>query len=202
MTMSRTDRVARPWAAGGSLFAAMMLVIIGCFQVLMGIEAIAKDKFFVVTPNYVYDLDTTAWGWIHLGIGALAILTGVFLFGDATWARLLGIVIVSLSAIANFFFIPYYPLWSLLIIAMDIYVIWALASRRVAADSAEGAMYMGTRTGDVTDTGARWTATNPAEGRAMSDRQTTARAADTAEGAQQRSSASAGTQPPANPPQG
>ena len=199
--MTRTDRVARPWAAGGTLFAAMMLVIIGCFQVLMGIEAIAKDKFFVVTQNYVYDLDTTAWGWIHVGIGALAVLTGVFLFGDAMWARALGIVIVSLSAIANFFFIPYYPLWSLLIIALDIYVIWALSSRRVPAGSEEGAMYMGTRSADVTDTGARWTATNPAEGRAMSDRQTT-RAADTAETAQERSSARAGSQPPTNPPQG
>lgn len=199
--MTRTDRVARPWAAGGTLFAAMMLVIIGCYQVLMGIAGIAKDKFFVVTPNYIYDLDTTAWGWIHLGIGAVAVLTGAFLFADLTWARALGVVIVSLSAIANFFFIPYYPLWSLLIIALDVYVVWALTSRRVAVESTEGAAYLGTRTGDMAEAGSRWTATNPAEGRAMSDRQA-ARATDTTEATQSRTSATAGTQPPANPPQG
>jgi hypothetical protein len=194
--MTRNDRVARPWAAGGSLFAAMMLVIIGCYQVLLGIAGIAKDQFFVVAPNYIYNLDTTAWGWIHLAIGALAVVTGAFLFTDATWARAAGIILVSLSAIANFFFIPYYPLWSLVIIALDIYVIWALSSPRRVETGA--AAYGGMRGESMTESGARWTATNPAEGRAMSDRQTAARPAEEMPGSARTSASSTSAQPPAN----
>ncbi|GAA1808609.1 hypothetical protein GCM10009682_32950 [Luedemannella flava] len=103
-------------------------MIMGLYQVFMGIAAIAKGQFFIVAPNYVYSIDTTAWGWVHLGIGAIAAITGFFLFTQATWARWVGIAIAGLSAVANFFFLPYYPIWSLVIIAMDVFVIWSLAA--------------------------------------------------------------------------
>ncbi|GAA3517893.1 DUF7144 family membrane protein [Actinocatenispora rupis] len=120
---------ARSWAAGGTVFAATMLLIVGVFQVLQGIEGIARGSFYVVAPNYLYHFNTTAWGWIHLAIGAVAVLTGVFLFvNQSVWARGAGIVLASLSAIANFFFIPYYPFWSLVMIALDAFVIWSLAT--------------------------------------------------------------------------
>lgn len=119
---------ARAWAQGGTVFGATMMIVIGVYQVLMGLVAVVRNEFYVVTPNYLYEIDTTAWGWIHLGIGALCILVGAFVFTGAAWARWLGIAIVSLSAIANFFFVPYYPLWSLLIIAADAWVIWSLAT--------------------------------------------------------------------------
>ncbi len=118
------------WAVGGTIFAATMMVIVGIFQVMMGIAAVVKDQFFVVSSDYVYKFDTTVWGWIHLGIGALAVLAGFFLFTDRMWARVIGIALASLSAIANFFFIPYYPIWSMLVIAVDVFVIWALSRPR------------------------------------------------------------------------
>lgn len=125
---------ARSWAWGGTMFAATMLVLVGVFQVLQGIEGIARGRFYVVAPNYLYEVNTTAWGWIHLAIGAVALLTGVFLFvSGSVWARGAGIVLASLSAIANFFFIPYYPFWSMVMIALDAFVIWSLATVGSAA---------------------------------------------------------------------
>jgi hypothetical protein len=125
MTQSTT---ARAWAAGGLVFAAVTMLLLGIWQILVGIAAIVEDEFFVVTPNYTYDIDTTAWGWTHLGIGVLLVLSGLALFSGANWARVIGIMVAALSAIANFLFLPYYPLWSLAIIALAVFVIWALAS--------------------------------------------------------------------------
>jgi uncharacterized membrane protein len=114
------------WAVSGMVFAASILILIGAFQIIDGLTAIFNDDFFLVTRNYTFDLDTTAWGWIHLLIGILLVVTGFGLFSGSTWARAAGIVLAILSAIANFFFIPYYPWWSILLIALDVWVIWAL----------------------------------------------------------------------------
>lgn len=119
---------SRAWARGGLVFAATMLLIVGVFQIFQGIAAIIQDQFFIVGQNYAYTIDTTAWGWIHLGLGVLMALAGFFLFTGKTWARVVGIALAGLSAIANFTFLPYYPLWALVIIALDVFVIWALAT--------------------------------------------------------------------------
>ncbi len=114
------------WAVGGITFAATMMILIGVFQVIAGLVAIFDDDFYVVTQNYTFDLDTSAWGWIHLLLGILLLLAGYGLFSGATWAAALAIVLAVLTAIENFFFIPYYPFWSILVIALCIWVIWAL----------------------------------------------------------------------------
>ena len=114
------------WAVGGIAFAATVLTIIGVFEAISGLAAIFDDGFYVVTQNYAFDLDTTAWGWVHLLLGILLVATGFGLFSRSTWAGVTAIFLASLSAIANFFFIPYYPFWSILIIALNIWVIWAL----------------------------------------------------------------------------
>jgi hypothetical protein len=114
------------WAIGGITFAATMLVLIGVFQVIAGLVAIFDDDFYVVTQNYTFDLDTSAWGWIHLIVGILLVVVGYFLFAGATWAGVTAIVLAVVSAVANFFFVPYYPFWSILVIALDVWVIWAL----------------------------------------------------------------------------
>ena len=121
----RTDTLSG-WAIGGITFAGVMMILIGSFEVIAGLVAIFDDSFYVVAENYTFDIDTTAWGWIHLLLGALVLLAGIYLFRGATWAAAMAIVLAVLSAIANFFFIPYYPFWSLLMIAMAIWVIWAL----------------------------------------------------------------------------
>lgn len=125
---STTGGAKQAWAQGGMIFAAAMLLMLGIWQVFMGIAAIAKGEFFVLAPNYIYEFDIGAWGWIHLIIGIIMIIAGFFLFRGAGWARAVGIVLAVLSAISNFFFLPYYPLWSIVVIALDIFVIWALAS--------------------------------------------------------------------------
>jgi hypothetical protein len=79
-----------------------------------------------VSPNYVISWDATVWGWIHLLLGIIVVLAGFALMQGATWARIVGIILVGLSAIANFAFIPYYPVWSILIVALDVVVLWAL----------------------------------------------------------------------------
>ncbi len=113
-------------AAGGYVFAGVILIVVGCFHAIAGLVAIIDDGFYVVAENYTFNVDTTGFGWIQLLAGVLVACAGFALFSAATWARVVGVLFASLSAIANFFFIPYYPFWAILIIALDIWVIWAL----------------------------------------------------------------------------
>lgn len=119
-----------PWANGLTIFAAAMMMIIGFWQALAGIAAIGQDKVYAATPEYIYAFDVTGWGWIHLLLGILIVCAGVAVFMGSTWARMVAIVLASLSMIANFAFLPHYPVWSLTIIALDAAVIWALATYR------------------------------------------------------------------------
>ncbi|MFE3290803.1 hypothetical protein [Rhodococcus sp. NPDC059234] len=115
-------------ATGTSIGAAILLVTVGVLQVLQGISAVAKDDVFVVGVSYTYKFDLTSWGWIHIVLGALIVLVGIALFTGAGWARICAIGIAALSLIANFLWLPYYPWWSVLIIALDIVVIWAVST--------------------------------------------------------------------------
>ncbi|MEV4946931.1 hypothetical protein [Streptomyces sp. NPDC053755] len=112
--------------SGWLVFAAVMMVFSGIMTLLGGISAIAEDDVFVRTGDYVYKLNLTGWGWIHLILGIVIALAGVALFKGATWARVVGVVLAGLSMIANFMWLPYTPWWSLLFIAIDAFVIWAL----------------------------------------------------------------------------
>jgi hypothetical protein len=116
------------WATGLAAFAAAMLLIMGMFQMLEGLATLADDEFLLSVDGYVYELDLTAWGWVHLVIGAVAALTGVLLVRGASWARGVGIAFAGLSALVNFVFVPYFPLWAILIIALDVAVVWALVT--------------------------------------------------------------------------
>ena len=114
--------------AGWVFFAAIMMIVLGIFGVFEGLAAIIKSGFYHVPPNYYISINAKGWGWIHLIVSIIVILAGLALFQGATWARVVGIIMASLSAFANFLFIPYYPIWSLLIITLDVLVIWALAA--------------------------------------------------------------------------
>jgi hypothetical protein len=116
------------WAVGFTVFAAVMMIVVGIWQAISGLVAIFENEFYVVTPNYLFELDVTAWGWIHLLVGILVALAGWGLLSGQTWARVVGITLAALSATLNFLFIPYYPFWSMLIIAVNIFVIWALTA--------------------------------------------------------------------------
>jgi len=114
--------------SGLAAFAVAMLLITGMFQMLEGLATLVDDELLIGVNGYVYELDLTLWGWTHLIIGAVTALSGVFLIRGAYWARGVGIVFAGLSALANFVFVPYYPVWAILIIAMDVGVIWALVT--------------------------------------------------------------------------
>src|SRR4029453_9849968 len=100
----------------------------GIFQALAGLVAIVDNEFYIATGNYLFQFDATTWGWIHLLLGLLVGFAGWGLLSGRTWARVVGITVAVLSAIAAFLWLPYYPLWALLIIALDVFVIWAIAA--------------------------------------------------------------------------
>lgn len=116
------------WRTGWTAFAAVLMIFGGVMAIFQGIAAIAKDEVFVATRNYVYKFDLTAWGWIHLVLGVLVALAGAALFTGALWARFVGIIMAALVMLANFMWIPYYPFWALTLIAINVFVIWALCT--------------------------------------------------------------------------
>ncbi|MFD9243503.1 hypothetical protein ACFV0D_16515 [Streptomyces sp. NPDC059556] len=116
------------WAGGLTVFAAVMLGITGLVGIFRGIMAIAEDEVFVNTPNYVFKFDLTSWGWIHLVLGLIAVLVSFGLYRASMWARVTGVGIAALVIIANFLSLPYYPAWSILMVAMSGFVIWALCA--------------------------------------------------------------------------
>lgn len=114
-------------AVGVTYFAGVMLVLNGILQVINGIAAIATDNLYVSVNNYWLSFNLTAWGWIHLIVGALAVIAGFGIFARTAWAYVLGVMLAALSLVINFAFLPYYPIWALLVIALDVLVIWALS---------------------------------------------------------------------------
>ena len=122
-------------AVGFIMFAGIMMIMAGFFQLFAGLVALFENEFYVATRNYLFQFDATTWGWIQLLVGLVVALAGFGVLAGRTWARVVGITLALVSAVANFAFIPYYPFWALTVIAIDIFVIWALAAhgRDVAA---------------------------------------------------------------------
>lgn len=115
---------------GLTLLAAILMMLSGVWNFLEGLAAIIKGSFFIVLPNYAFNASATAWGWTHLILGAVVFLVGICLFMDLLWARITGVVLVSISAIVNFLYIPVSPVWSVIVIAIDLFIIWALLTPR------------------------------------------------------------------------
>jgi hypothetical protein len=106
--------------------AAVVLILAGVMHAMQGVVGLAANEFYVVTQRWLFQFDVTTWGWIHILVGLIGAATGVALLYGASWARILGVVIASVSVIANFLWLPYYPIWAVIIIAFDLFVIWAL----------------------------------------------------------------------------
>jgi hypothetical protein len=113
---------------GFTVLAAVLLMLSGLWSFLEGITAILRNSFFAVTQNYIYHFNVDSWGWIHLGLGIVVFAAGACVLLGQTWARAVGIVLAVFSGIANFMFLPYYPVWSIILIAVDVFIIWALAT--------------------------------------------------------------------------
>jgi hypothetical protein len=121
-----SQREPSAWAVGWTWFAGFMMIMIGCWHAIAGLTALFKDTFFVGVRDYVVKFDVTTWGWIHLIMGIVVLLAGFAVFTGAVWARTIGVILAVISAIAAFGWLPWYPVWGILIVAAAIAVIWAL----------------------------------------------------------------------------
>ena len=110
---------------GAVAFAGVLLIMVGLFHALQGIVALANDDIYAVTKNYVFKFDFTTWGWIHLILGLLVAGAGAGLFFGKTWARTVAVIAAAVSMIGSFMWLPHYPVWSLVIMALDVFVMWA-----------------------------------------------------------------------------
>jgi hypothetical protein len=108
------------------MFAGIMMILAGMFQAIQGIVALVNDTFYVAGQKWVFSFNITTWGWIHLLAGVLLVVAGYFLFQGAVWARVVGVAVAVISAVLSFMSLPYYPIWSILIITLDVFIIWAL----------------------------------------------------------------------------
>ncbi len=117
-------------ALGLTILAAVFMMVTGVIGFFEGLAALIRGSFFVVLPNYAFSLSTTGWGVIHLVLGALLFLAGAALFADQTWARMVGVALAAFMMVANFVYLPYYPVWAIVLIALNLFVIWALLTPR------------------------------------------------------------------------
>ncbi|MGH8826876.1 MAG: DUF7144 family membrane protein [Jiangellaceae bacterium] len=116
------------WAIGWAAFAGSILIMVGFFQAIAGLVALIDDEFYVVGNEWVFQFDTTTWGWIHLILGVIVLLAGFGIFSGSVAARTVGVIVAMLSAIAAFMWLPYYPVWAVIIIALAVAVVWALTA--------------------------------------------------------------------------
>ena len=116
------------WAVGWTAFAGVMLIIVGVFDIFVGLVALVNDEFYVVGREWVFEFDITTWGVIQIIIGIALLLAGIGLFSGNLAARIVGVIVAGLAAIANFAWLPYYPVWAIIAITICIAVIWALTA--------------------------------------------------------------------------
>jgi hypothetical protein len=122
------NREPSGWAIGWTYFAGFMMIVIGAFHAIAGLSSILNDELFVLTQEYVFKFDTSTWGWIHLILGIVIVLAGFGVFSGAVWARTVGVILAVISAIVAFAWIPWSPIWSIVLIAIAVAVIWALTA--------------------------------------------------------------------------
>ncbi|MFJ2932928.1 hypothetical protein ACIO8G_09160 [Streptomyces sp. NPDC087219] len=115
-------------AAGGTLFAGVLMAVIGILDILQGIAAIAKDDVYAAVGDYVFEFNLTSWGWTHVVLGILVGLAGTGILMGSEWGRMGGITLAGLNTVAQFLFLPYHTWWALFSMAISIVVIWALAT--------------------------------------------------------------------------
>lgn len=126
MAVMQQDQQHTGWV-GWTTFAGVMMTILGVFHGIAGLTALFNDEYFVVgSSGLVLELDYTAWGWAHLALGALLVGAGMSLFSGHMFGRVLGVLVAAISAIVNVGFLAAYPVWSVVMIAIDVIVIYAI----------------------------------------------------------------------------
>jgi len=115
-------------ATTGVYLAGVLMILVGLLDFFAGLAAIVRSGFYRAQPDYAFRYTVHGWGWITLIAGVVVLAVGACLLLGQTWARVVGIVLVVLSAIANFVYLPYYPVWAIVVIAIDVFILWALTS--------------------------------------------------------------------------
>ncbi|MFJ8822550.1 hypothetical protein ACIREE_12270 [Streptomyces sp. NPDC102467] len=113
-------------AVGGVVFAVCVMAISGSFHAIAGLSGILSDNFYQSQNDYPFDFDPNVRGWVQMITGIVILAAAFNLFSGRTWARAVAIVVMGFSALENFFFTPYFPFWSAIIIGLDVLVIWSL----------------------------------------------------------------------------
>ena len=116
------------WAVGFIFLGCVMMMLLGSFHIIAGISALLDDDFFVVRPGFALELDVTAWGWVHIFGGIALMVAGLGLLTGSVAARIVAIIAIVLSALWNFYSIPYYPVWSILMLVLCLGVLWSLVA--------------------------------------------------------------------------
>lgn len=124
-TNTKDSQEVTGWV-GWVYFAGFMVILSGIFQTIAGLTALLNDKFYVVTQENILAFDITTWGWIHLILGIVLICAGTALFSGKTWARVVGVILALISFVAQFAFVSTYPIWSITVMVLDVFVIYAL----------------------------------------------------------------------------
>ena len=114
------------WAVGWTAFAAGMMVMMGFWWVMVGVVAIINANFYAVSQDWIFKMVPSTWGWVHLGIGIVITLAGFGVINGRIWARTVGVILTILAALVAFAWLPTYPVWASLLIAVSVLVIWAL----------------------------------------------------------------------------
>jgi hypothetical protein len=114
---------------GWTVFAGMVLVIVGFLDALWGLAGILNDQVVVVGGHGAIVADVTTWGWVHLILGSIVALTGMALFTGSPTARWVAVLFVTVSAISQIVYFPLAPLWAFLIIILDVTIIYQLTAR-------------------------------------------------------------------------
>lgn len=125
---ANTMSARSPRRSGWLDFAGYLMVVAGTFHIVAGLVALFKNEVLVATQNSLLVFDYTQWGWVHVIFGIVLCLSAASLFTNRFWGRFVAIFLATLSAIANFSFIQAYPLWSIMIIALDVMIIYAVAT--------------------------------------------------------------------------
>jgi hypothetical protein len=115
-------------AMAGHVLAATLMILSGLVTIFVGITGIVRGTFFLVVPNYTYAFGPFGRGVVDLIIGAVILAAGVCLLMGMMWARVVGVALAVINAVANFLFLPFAPLWSIVLIALSIFIIWALTT--------------------------------------------------------------------------
>jgi hypothetical protein len=114
------------WAVGWTAFAGFTMIMMGVWWAISGLVALFNSEFYVVGVRWIFEFDIVTWGWVHLIIGTVVLIAGCFVFQGKAWARTVGVIIALLSALVAFAWLPYYPIWGILLIVVSVAIVWAL----------------------------------------------------------------------------